>query len=357
MKTRLFPGTFKSLLSLSFIAFMISFVGCKKDLDNVKLANDNQKKDAQISSLHYALTSGDVISSDSENPTIAVNNNNKLVAIYKRSSSAGSLYYMTGDITNDNNGYKWNSPVQLDDYGAYPSVAINDNNVVVEVHKSASANYSNDTYYHVGQLNGSNIQWGNSATFSTGENPKIAFNKNNIIVVVYHNRANSALYYKVGIVNPNTKTIAWGAERSNGGRGNNQSISMNNLNMVVDVYEGENNQGLFYRFGILSPATKTIIWDNPQHYQSGSHPDVALSDNNFVSEVHYGSKESGSAIYKLYTMGGSVSNGKIVWSQNPTSYASGVTPCIAANNNNVIQANTTVAWWLATRFSVAHINK
>jgi hypothetical protein len=59
------------------------------------------------------------------------------------------------------------------DTGVNPSVSINTANVVVEVHK---AEVWDKSWYHVGKIRGSTIEWGNSRQYDDGITPAVALN-------------------------------------------------------------------------------------------------------------------------------------------------------------------------------------
>jgi hypothetical protein len=103
------------------------------------------------------------------------------------------------------------SPDQHDfDTGYDPSVALTNDEVVVEVHGSRRST-SGYLYYHVGKLNGGDISFPKNAIRvgkDQGSDPSIALNQKNHIVEV-HVGASSKLYYRVGLLQPDKFEVDW----------------------------------------------------------------------------------------------------------------------------------------------------
>src|SRR4030042_5853097 len=84
------------------------------------------------------------------------------------------------------------------DTGLNPSVAINDNNIVVEVHESNIDD--EDLYYRVGLLDNvtNTVKWGTSIKYDTGDRPSVTINNDNMVVEMHQAHESNDLWYNVG---------------------------------------------------------------------------------------------------------------------------------------------------------------
>lgn len=85
-------------------------------------------------------------------------------------------------------------------YGKFPSVSVNDNGVVVEVHQPFIA--STTVYYQVGRLNKDEVDLSEPKLLDTGRYPKIAINNDNRVVEVHEGRFLRRIFYRIGKVPP-----------------------------------------------------------------------------------------------------------------------------------------------------------
>jgi len=218
--------------------------------------------------------------SNGYNPSIAINNNNLVVEVHETSNVvSNSMYYKVGTV--NGNSIDWGNDGKYDT-GKQPSVAINDHGVVVEVHKSQGP----DTlWYRVGQINGKSIDWGSSQKYDSGKQPSVSINNRGVVVETHKSQGYDTLWYRVGQING--KSISWGNSHEYQ-KGITPSVAITDDGTVVEVHESQGITGLWQIIGQISG--KTINWGNSSQFDSGATPDVAISlDGKVTLQVHQGS--------------------------------------------------------------------
>ncbi|MFA8300845.1 MAG: hypothetical protein ACEPOV_11830 [Hyphomicrobiales bacterium] len=344
MKTRLKSLGGRTVLSASFLGLILLLGGCKKDLYDVKPGNHSDVKSsmktASIPTGYKDVQFGLGTQYDNGNYTgVAINRGGRIVEVHK-AQTLGNIYFRVGSV--DHNVISWTPSVKYDT-GQTPGVAINDHNTVVEVHKTESP-FVNGIYYHVGTHTGTTIEWGNGFQYDNGTTPQVALNNNNVVVEVHKSQGNYGLWYHVGIVDPVARTISWGNSYKYDGGGVNPSIAINNNNVAVEVHQAPTSGRIWYRVGHIDPNSKTISWGNSVDYQSGSQPDVALLDNGYVIEVH----RSEGVKDNLWSTVGQVAGNNINWYRTSEYYDNGASPSVSANEELAIQTHdasrTTGVW-------------
>ncbi|MFA8300844.1 MAG: hypothetical protein ACEPOV_11825 [Hyphomicrobiales bacterium] len=334
----------KTILSMFFLGLVLLMGGCKKDLYDVKPNNqpnvEYKMKTAGVPTGFKDVQFGLGTQYDNGNYTgVAINKGGRIVEVHK-AQTLGNIYFRVGSVKD--NVISWAPSVKYDT-GQTPSVAINDNNTVVEVHKTESP-FVNGVFYHVGTHTGTTIEWGRGFQYDNGTTPQIALNNNNVVVEVHKSQGNYGLWYHVGIVDPVAKTISWGKSYKYDGGGVNPSIAINNNNLAVEVHQAPTSGRVWYRIGHINPNSKTISWGNSVDYQSGAQPDVALLDNGYVIEVH----KSEGVKDNLWSTVGQVNGNNINWYRTSEYYDNGASPAVSANDQIAIQthdANTTTGIW------------
>lgn len=224
-------------------------------------------------------------------PSIAINNSGLVVEVYE-SSGGHTLWCKVGNVVADNNinGGKridWGESWQYDGEGTWPSVAINDHGLVVGVHTTDQANL----WYRVGTYNSSSspaIDWRKSIWYGGGEHPSVAINNNGLVVEVHQSEA-LGVSYRVGRVADDGIRINWGDEIKYD-NGIKPSVAINNDGLVVEVHQSESGDTLWYRgTGQVNDTNKTITWSNAesQDYSNGQSPRVACNGE-FAVETNCG---------------------------------------------------------------------
>jgi hypothetical protein len=218
--------------------------------------------------------------SNGYHPSIAVNNNNVVVEVHETSNIlTDSLYYKVGTILNGET-VDWGEDDKYDS-GKQPSISINDYGVVVEVHKSESIN---TLYYRVGQINDKKIQWGDSHKYDDGVMPSVSINNDGLVVEVHKSESNHKLWYRVGEIKG--YNITWG-ESHEYQDGIAPNIGITNDGLVVEVHESEGSSGLWQLTGQVNG--NLITWGTSSNFDSGSKPKMGISlDGEVAVQVHKG---------------------------------------------------------------------
>jgi len=170
------------------------------------------------------------------------------------------------------------------DTGVSPDIALNDGNVVVEVHQSQAAK---TLWYHVGRVEGDTIDWGESIKYDDGVQPSVAITNDGLVVEVHKSENFDTLYYHVGRVNGDT--IDWGGSIKYDD-GVQPSVAITNDGLVVEVHKSQSHDTLWYR-GTGQAYDNTIDWDNDksQNYSNGKVPKVACNRQLAVETHNEGS--------------------------------------------------------------------
>lgn len=271
---------------------------------------------------------------------IALNNGNVVVEVHNTTDSK-SLYYRVGKV--DGGKINWGESHYYDK-GVEPSVAITDDGLVIEVHKSQGLKHT--LWYRVGNVEGNEIKWRNndSADYRSGVHPSVAVTNSGLVVEVHQSQDHETLWYHVGKVEGNE--IKWenNGESIEYEKGIHPSVAITNDGLVVEVHQSPNPSGapledapppntLWYRVGRVK--SNGIIWvegdrSKSTQYDNGAYPSVAITNDRLVVEVH----QSQSHNTLWYRGTGQVNNNTIDgWDdkKNSQNFGDGTTPRVACN--------------------------
>jgi len=180
--------------------------------------------------------------------------------------------------------------------GATPSIAINDQLIVVTVHLE-----SGSIVYRVGSANKKSrtLRLNESRPLISGERPTVALNRNQ--VVCSYGRGDS-IFSRAGTdIDAEAGTIQWGPETKIDS-GKTPSVALDQDGTALDVHRSESGIGVYCEVGPYDAAKKTINWPGSgSKYDTGELPRVALNGT-VACEVH----RSETARYDLYYNVGSV---------------------------------------------------
>ncbi|OUL33739.1 DNA/RNA non-specific endonuclease [Nostoc sp. 106C] len=227
-------------------------------------------------------------------PSVALNNGNVVVEVHK-SQSRDRLFYRVGKVESDKidwGKYENNKSIDYDD-GVQPSVAITNDGLVVEVHKSQTYDR---LYYRVGKVKGDEIDWGKyennkSIDYDDGVQPSVAITNDGLVVEVHKSQTYDRLYYRVGKVKGDE--IDWGKYENNKSidydDGVQPSVAITNDGLVVEVHKSQTYDRLYYRVGKVKGDE--IDWGKYENnksidYDDGVQPSVAITNDGLVVEVH-----------------------------------------------------------------------
>ena len=207
-------------------------------------------------------------------PSIAVNGNGKLVELHQPSSWlwwSNTLYYQVGTLLEDCT-VRWSQEEKgLSNYdGKFARVALDSNNNVVIVYELGRY-----IYYHVGSLDTKRdkIEWADHSTLSWGRYPAVALNDRGQVVIAYEQAiAGYATYYHTGQFQHDntTVTINWSESKRLFTHGTNElSLAVNQTDCIVAVGRGARDK-IYFRVGtIFMPPT-----DNDQKQECQKHFDI-----------------------------------------------------------------------------------
>ena len=222
-------------------------------------------------------------------PTIAINNNNVVVCVFERNNK--DVFSVAGTIESGTIKF---GPETRYDSGKRPGVGITDNGLALEVHMSESGA---GVYCRVGPFDRSKrtIKWGGSSKYDTGQVPQVALSGAAAAEVHRSETSSYNLYYNLGTLGANSHSLAGGIQyydtRNGGGSGDatpSPSIAITSSQIAIEVHDlGEGDSQLSYFFGRVDG--KEIGWpETPTPIQNvfGSAPSVA-ANNDGVALVAY----------------------------------------------------------------------
>jgi hypothetical protein len=279
-----------------------------------------------------------------EQPAIAMNAAGAVVEIHKTQGPVGWLYWWVGQV--DGTTLRWTGhDTNKYDEGFNPSVALTNDNVVLEVHDSGGVL---NTWYRTGKLVGNKIDWsvGEHKKYDGGRDPTVAVNRNGVVVEVHNREVGSPMYWSLGSLS-GTK-LSWKTQGKKYTEGYNPSVAINSSGLVVEVHDYDNK--LHYWIGQVSGDK--INWLGNGQYDSGVCPSVTLTDDGYVFEVHQSQGIppliSGKTVWQRV---GRVNGGRIDWidifgnGQLSNYYDDGFVPQIASNGKQAVQVHTSEVIW------------
>jgi hypothetical protein len=224
------------------------------------------------------------------------------------------------------------------DSGTWSDIAVNNGNVVLEVHESEDS-----LWYRLGQVDGKKITWGNddrSTKYDSGVTPSAAMTNDGLVVEVHQSQGlKNALWYRLGQVEGNQINWRRDGKSIEYDNGQDPSVAINNNGLVVEIHKSANivgtNDTLWYRLGQVKGDI--IEWGNGDKSieikdDSGTTPSVGITDDGLVVEAH---SRSGQLLYRL----GQVEDNIINWhNSDKRHYANGSFPSVGITNDGLVVA-------------------
>lgn len=279
-----------------------------------------------------------------EQPSIAINNAGVVVEVHKTQGPVGWLYWWVGQV--DGTSLRWTGhDTDKFDEGFNPSVALTNDNVVLEVHDSGGVL---NCWYSTGKVVGNKIDWkaGEHKKYDGGRDPTVAVNRNGVVVEVHNREVGSPLYWSVGQLS-GTK-LSWKTQGKKFSEGYHPSIAINANGLVVLTYDLDYK--LHYWIGQISGGTLNKIGEG--QYDSGVNPSITLTDDNYVFEVHQSEGLppliSGKTVWQRV---GRVNGSRIDWidvfgnGKQSNYYDDGQVPQIASNGKQAVQVHASEVVW------------
>lgn len=210
--------------------------------------------------------------------------------VHESDKNDGELWYNGGVWTD--NGIDWKTNSKYDG-GIWPSIAVNDAGIVVEVHQHPT---EERIYYRSGTVSGTKINWAHDkgVELFNGTRPRVALNNRNLVVVSYYN--GERIVVKAGTASGSSISMTGSISSFDGGAS--PSIALTDDNIAVLVWEVPN-----LTFGsVLNQATLsyseiggvTDITVASQSFDTGRNLSVAASGSHAI-QVH--ETDTGSPLY------------------------------------------------------------
>jgi hypothetical protein len=224
---------------------------------------------------------------------------------------------------------EFTSPGLLDVRGFRPRVAGDTNGTVVEVHQGTPGVGSLLSRTGRVVVTGAQVavSWASSSPYGSGFHPAVAALAGRAVEIDMADAGGSALMVRTGLSAGGA--VAWSVARPLGTPGLNPAVAVSAAEagadaLVVEAHQQDAKYGaLWLRVGRWSPDG-SIAWNQPQEYDRGVFPSVALRGKTIV-EVHQGQDDSGSLWVKVGTIG---DDGVVSWAAS-SKYDSGGHPGIA----------------------------
>jgi hypothetical protein len=267
-------------------------------------------------------------------PSVSMNADGVIVEVHKSQTGSGLWYHVGAP---DKATVNWGPSVQYDN-GDTPSCAINIHNTVVEVHKSQTGS---GLWYHVGTVQGNSISWGPSQEYDSGQGPRVAMNDQGVVIEVHQSQSKYGLWYHIGTVSGNT--VNWGDSHQYD-EGTSPSVAVNNQGVVIEVHRSQTGSDLWYHVGRVNGAM--IAWGPSVHYDQGEDPAVAITDDGMVIEVHQSQANNG-----LWQRVGYVNGTSIDWIGAAQNYDDGNLATVSLGGKLAIQVHQSESFgtlWFST---------
>jgi hypothetical protein len=287
------------------------------------------------------------------NPRIAINSSNVFVEVHQ-AGSFGGLWYWCGTVNGVVQTFSGHGEIKnsKNGNGGYsPSVAIS-GNTVIETHDSGGPLPS--LYFWIGQIQQSGstytVNWVTNSKYDSGVHPTVAVNKNGIIVEVHPSSTlvTNDLWWTTFQLNGTSAPKQLKHAKLEKDTGFNPSVAINNNGIVVEVHcslPAGNAIGatLWYWIGRLN-SSNSIDWLGHAQYDNGNYPSVTLDDNNLVYEIHQ-TQGGGTLWQRVGRVVISGNSASIDWydyfGQGKTSYEfdDGYLPAIGGNGKIAVQVH------------------
>ena len=232
-----------------------------------------------------------------EHPSVSMNNNNVIVEVHE-SPYRRRLFYRIGVVSVENLTISWGESVIYDTPGVLPAVTVTDELTVLLMHRTSSRSPRDtgyDTYYRIGQVDveAKQVNWEGRASVASNGRAKtlsVSMNSDETVVETHQSLWRGAVRYRVGIVQrPEGQPlqIDWGRSHDCGS-GETPFISINSQGHVIEVHQTRTLRRLKCNSGIADRQSKVIRWsrDESSRYTLGRTPATCLNDRGTVIEIH-----------------------------------------------------------------------
>lgn len=269
-------------------------------------------------------------------PACAINDAGLVVEIHKAEGLVGWLFWRLGQVHGTSLRWTAHEKKKYDD-GYNPSVAVTNENVVLEVHDTGGA--SPNCWSRVGRVTNNKIEWRSGKKYDGGRDPTVAVNRHGVVVEVHKREIGSKLFWSVGRLEGTTLTWT-GHNNKKFAEGEYPSIAINDGGYVVLVYTYDLE--LYCSLGRV--VDRRIDWLSNEKYTKGWNASVTLTNDNYVYEVH---QKDGN----IYQRSGRIQGNGIVWfdmfgnGEMDCYFDDGTWPQIASNGRHAVHTHISENIW------------
>lgn len=277
-------------------------------------------------------------------PSIALNDNDTVMEV-NHQTATNLMFYRVGErkdgfITWGSKDPTKNPRKRYYGSGAYPRVSINNDNSVVEVRKGQ---YLDRCYYRVGKVDTSTkkVIWESSIFLNAGLRPDVALNNSNTIVVLFQDNAFiKRLSYRVGELSRVKNEVTWTRKKQGVGViAELFSFDINDSGMAVLSFQIPLKNHIHYRVGAVNTSRGVIEWCRTVHVSVGFTPNVSINNHNQVLQIHQ-SLMKRHLVSNVGTARWTDDFKGVDWSSERNSlnhhYGKGVYPSVALNNHGKV---------------------
>lgn len=252
--------------------------------------------------------------SNGQFPSICLNNRGWVIQVYHKETIINlRLRYKIGFLHEGE--IIWSNRFTSYDKGFWPRIAVNDAGIVVAVF---SAQLSQHMFFRLGKLcydepledtvsqshfvpdedtlNGASIEWlGEKQLIGQGSTPSVSINNKNTVIIVYDKgRIRFRTRYRIGDIKDNK--VEWRSESESdkhlieSGSSKNPSIALNDHGQVVAGYSSGTEATVHFLAGQIDTNNTSGISLGDERYSppgTNFNPVVSLNNHGHVAAVYY----------------------------------------------------------------------
>ncbi|WKD49225.1 hypothetical protein [Microbulbifer spongiae] len=238
---------------------------------------------------------------------IAMDNNGNCVEVHRGGGSSTTHYYAVGKVNFSKKTIDWGES-EAYGVGSNLAIAMDNRGFCLEVHRASDGGQT--LLYRLGKIHfdEKTILWTTSISYGKGSDVAIATDNLGNYVEIHRGvdgtENSNEHYYRVGKISPlGHVAIDWGDVHWYD-TGSVLSIAMNNNGNCIEVHRGSNDRNtLYYRVGKVDFNKKTIEWSKSAPYVKGSDLCVAMDSRGHCIELHRHEEGSEGSDKQFYRMG------------------------------------------------------
>lgn len=238
-------------------------------------------------------------------PSVGINDQGQVVSTHQQNNGGESLFYNTGVI--NGNQVDWNNGGAGTFYttGQSTTVDLNNAGFLVEVHK---ANVAESLWSMVGQFGDGTIDWvQESKQFDSGRLPSVALN-NSGQIAQFHETTKffpGRIFDNAGELDDGHQVKWFGSQETDGFLSGTPMVDMNDAGVSVQIHISTNG-AMYYRVGQLSADGRSIAEGQSIKFLHAFEYDIAMSNDGQVVVVY--TPEDTTKAENLYYIVGTLSS-------------------------------------------------